>query len=233
MKSSDVVFHLLDSPATLHKSLAYRVARDLAEAIAAKGSASLMLSGGSTPRPFLAELAAENVAWDKVKIGLVDERWVDPGSGESNENLVRAELLGRGAEAASFFGMYREGESAEQACAAVEATYKKELYPFDVVVLGMGGDGHTASLFPHRPELQHLLNDPVICGTAEAPSEPTTRLSLSLHAIASAQHCYLHIEGGEKLAVYEAAVDGDDDVTSMPIRAVLGHPDIALEVYYT
>jgi 6-phosphogluconolactonase len=232
MKSSETLFRLFDSTVTLHRALAHHIARDLSEAIAARGIATLMLSGGNTPRPFLAELAKENVEWEKVKIGLVDERWVDPGSGSSNENLVRGELLERGAEAASFFGMYREGQTVEEACASVEATYQKELFPFDVVVLGMGGDGHTASLFPHRPELQHLLNDPVICGAAEAPTEPKTRMSLSLHAIASAAHCYLHIEGGEKLAVYEAALDGDD-VTAMPIRAVLGHPDIALEVYYT
>lgn len=233
MKSSETVFRLFDSKATLHRVLAHHVAQELTEAIAVKGSASLMLSGGNTPRPFLAELAKENVKWDKVKVGLVDERWVDPASDRSNENLVRTELLGRGAEAASFFGMYREGMSVEAACAEVGAVYKKELFPFDVVILGMGGDGHTASLFPHRPELQHLLNDPVICGAAEAPVEPVTRLSLSLYAIASAAHCYLHFEGGEKLAVYEEAVSGGNDVTAMPVRAVLNRPDIALEVYYT
>jgi len=232
MKSTDTVFHLLDSPASLHAALAYRVARDLTSAIAQKGWASLMLSGGSTPRPFLAQLATENVAWEQVKIGLVDERWVDPDSGQSNENLVRTELLANGAGAAAFFGMYRQGEGPEEACASVDERYRSELFPFDVVVLGMGGDGHTASLFPHRPELEHLLNDPVICGAAEAPVNPAARMSLSLHAIASAAHCYLHIEGGEKLAVYEAALEGDD-VAEMPVRAVLSHPQITLEVYYT
>ena len=232
MKSSDRVFRLFDSKATLHRTLAHHVAQNLTEAIAKKGSASLMLSGGNTPRPFLVELAGENVAWDKVKIGLVDERWVDPGSEKSNEHLVRTELLGQGAEAAAFFGMYREGKSVEEACADVEATYKKELFPFDVVVLGMGGDGHTASLFPNRPELKHLFRDKIICGAAEAPVEPKTRLSLSLYAIASAAHCYVHIEGGEKLAVYEEAFSGKD-TEAMPIRAVLDHPAIMPAVYYT
>jgi 6-phosphogluconolactonase len=232
MKSSETAFHLYDSLSTLHKALAYRVAQDLSKAIAEKGNATLMLSGGNTPRPFLVQLAQENVDWARVKIGLVDERWIDTESGQSNENLVRTELLARGAGSAKFFGMYREGESAEAACKAVEARYRK-LYPFDVVVLGMGNDGHTASLFPHRPELTALLNDSALCGVAEAPSEPKTRLSLSLHAIAAAEHCYLHIEGGEKLAVYEAALDGDGDDAAMPIRAILKHPDIELEVFYS
>jgi 6-phosphogluconolactonase len=232
MKNIDTVFHLLDSSATLQATMAHRVAQDLTEAIAAKGRASLLLSGGNTPRPFLARLARENVDWSNVDVGLVDERWVAPDSGKSNENLVRSELLANGAQAATFYGMYREGMSAEEASGTVAEAYREALYPFDVVVLGMGGDGHTASLFPHRPELKHLLNDPVICGAAEAPVEPSQRMSLSLYAIASAAHCYLHIEGGEKLAVYEAVLDGDD-VEAMPIRAVLKHPDIALEVYYT
>ena len=77
------------------------------------------------------------------------------------------------------------------------------------------------------------MRDSDLCGVAEAPSEPKTRLSLTLHAIASAGHCYLHIEGAQKLAVYEAALDGDGDVAEMPIRAVLKHPDIDLEVFYS
>ena len=232
MKGTETVFHLLDSQATLCATLAHRVAQDLTEAIAEKGSASLMLSGGNTPRPFLARLATENVEWSKVKIGLVDERWVVPNSIKSNENLVRRELLDKGAGEAAFFGMYRDGLSPDAACSSVEEIYRRELFPFDVVVLGMGGDGHTASLFPGRPELAQLLNDPVICGVAEAPVDPAVRMSLSLYAIAAAAHCYLHIEGGEKLAVYEAAFDGGDAV-QMPVRAVLNHPDIALDVYYT
>ncbi len=231
MKSTDPIFHLFDSKTSLHKGLAYAVAKDLEAAVAEKGSASLMLSGGSTPRPFLAQLAKELVTWSKVKVGLVDERWVDPASEQSNENLVRTELLANGAAAAAFFGMYRDGKSADEACAEVEERYRT-FFPFDVVVLGMGPDGHTASLFPERPELEQLLNDPVLCGTAEAPAEPKTRMSLSLHAIAAAAHCYLHIEGGGKLAVYNEAYGGEN-VAEMPIRAILNHPDITLEVFYT
>lgn len=232
MKSSRLHFHLMDSPGTLHNVLASHVASDIGEAIGRKGYASVAFSGGNTPRPFLQQLAQENIAWEHVRIGLVDERWVGKESGDSNESLIRSELLERGANAATLYGMYREGKGAEEASAEVDAVYREALFPFDVVVLGMGADGHTASLFPGRVELAHLLNDPVICGAAEAPSEPKERLSLSLHAIATAANCYLHIEGAEKLVVYEAAFDGED-VTELPIRAVLGHPDIAPEIYYS
>ncbi len=231
MKSSEIQFHIFDSLQTLHSTFAYRVARDLEIAIAEKGEASLMLSGGNTPRPFLVELAKESLAWERVTVGLVDERWIDPESGQSNENLVRTELLGSGADAATFLPMYRDAKRPEEACAEVEASYRAH-FPFDVVVLGMGNDGHTASLFPNRPELDALLSTKSLCGVCEAPVEPKARMTLTLHAIAHATHCYLHIEGGTKLAVYEEALEGDGDVHAMPIRAVLNHPDILLEVFY-
>lgn len=231
MKSSETRFHIYDSLQTLHSTFAYRVARDLESAIAKKGRASLMLSGGNTPRPFLVQLANESLAWERVTVGLVDERWVDPESGLSNENLVRTELLCNGADAATFLPMYRDAKRPKEACAEVEASYRAH-FPFDVVVLGMGSDGHTASLFPNRPELDTLLTTEAICGVSEAPIEPKARMTLTLQAIAHAAHCYLHIEGGAKLAVYEEALEGDSDLHTMPIRAVLNHPDIDLEVFY-
>lgn len=232
MKHCEDRFHLIDSPGMLHKLLADRVAADLSDAIATRGYASVAFSGGNTPRPFLQVLAKAPLDWSKVRIGLVDERWVDAHSGASNENLVRSELLGRGADCASFFGMYREEMKPEMACEAIAAEYEAQLLPFDVVVLGMGGDGHTASLFPHHEALSHLLNDPVVCGVAEAPVDPKQRISLSLHTLLAAKHLYLHFEGGEKLAVFEEACEGDD-VQAMPVRAVLCQPQGKLEIYYT
>lgn len=231
MKNSETLFHIYDSLQTLHSTFAYRVARDLEKAIAEKGRASLMLSGGNTPRPFLVQLAKESLAWERVTVGLVDERWVDSESGQSNENLVRTELLCNGADAATFLPMYRDAKRPEEACAEIEASYRAH-FPFDVVVLGMGSDGHTASLFPNRPELETLLSTEAICGICEAPVDPKERVTLTLYAIARAAHCYLHIEGGTKLAVYEAALEGEGDVNAMPVRAALNHPDIDLEVFY-
>ncbi len=231
MKSSDIPLHRFESPRQLHETLADRVARDLNRAIIDKGRASLMLSGGNTPRPFLRRLARCDIDWRAVDIGLVDERWVPSVSVQSNEAMVRSELLANGAEAAAFRGMYREGLTPDKSAADVENTLRRFLYPFDVVILGMGGDGHTASLFPHRPELKSLLETTALCGVSEAPAEPRIRLTLTLHAIASCTHCYLHIEGAKKFRVYETALEGDD-TEAMPVRALLRHPKIALETYF-
>ena len=231
MKSSEIPLHRFESPRQLHEALAERVAQDLNRAIESKGRASLMLSGGNTPRPFLRRLVRQDVDWRAVDIGLVDERWVPPVAAESNEALVRNEMLDNGAEGAAFYGMYREGMTPENAAADVEETLHRFLYPFDIVVLGMGTDGHTASLFPHRPELKTLMETTALCGVSEAPAAPRTRLTLTLHAIASCARCYLHIEGSRKFRVYETALEGGD-ADAMPVRAVLRHPAIAIETYF-
>lgn len=233
MKIARPVFHYFNDPQSLHEALAIRVADDLDEAIDLKGFATLMLSGGNTPKPFLAKLACEPIQWGKVRIGLVDERWVDPASAKSNEQLIRSTLLQGAAAKAAFYGMYTPDLTPEAAASSLQEQIRSEFIPFDVVVLGMGSDGHTASLFPSRPELAELLrpDSEVLCGVAEAPTEPATRLTLSLSAIASAAHCYLHIEGSEKLNVYQNALSGDD-FTAMPIRALIAACNGRFETFY-
>jgi 6-phosphogluconolactonase len=170
--------------------------------------------------------------WEKVRISLVDERWVDTTLDTSNEKMVRATLLQSGAKAATFYGMHDDSPK-HKALLDFNALLKSKLHPFDVVVLGMGSDGHTASLFPKRPELSTLLDmkSEQLCGYCEAPVEPKERMTLTLPAIASAAHCYLHIEGNEKLDVYHTALDGDD-VTQMPVRAVFNACGEAMETFY-
>lgn len=234
MKSKEPPFKLFDTPKTLHKALAQIVARNLADAVAEKGFATLMLSGGSTPRPFLHSLGEEPVEWSKVRIGLVDERWVPADDEASNERMVRETLLEGPAREAAFFGMYRGDSDAETACDPVGKTIAEALMPFDVVVLGMGTDGHTASLFPNHPALATGL-DPdseAVCVALQPETAPHMRLSLTLAAILSAKHCYLHIEGAHKLTVYNEALDGSD-AEAIPIRAFLHREHFPLEVYYS
>lgn len=234
MKSNAPPFRLFDTPQTLHKALAQAVASDLNAAIAAKGFATLMLSGGNTPRPFLQRLRDESVEWSSVRIGLVDERWVLSDDDASNERMVREALLQGAASEATFSGMFMEGVEAEAACEVVGKKIASELMPFDVVVLGMGTDGHTASLFADHPKLKTGL-DPEsreVCIAMEPETAPHTRMSLTLFAILGAKNCYLHIEGAHKLAVYNEALDGTDE-SAMPIRALLHRNDFPLQVFYS
>jgi 6-phosphogluconolactonase len=163
-------------------------------------------------------------------VGLCDERWVSPLHKDSNEKLVRDTLLQGNASGATFIGMYDEKAMNTSTCSE---KIKAKLYPFDVLILGMGSDGHTASLFPHNEKLEEGfdLNSDELCIAIKPETAPHNRMSLTLKAILSAKNLYLHIEGSEKLDVYEKALRGKDSF-DMPIRAVLHQNIKDLEVYY-
>ncbi|HMA16000.1 MAG: 6-phosphogluconolactonase [Bacteroidota bacterium] len=211
----------VDSEA-LAEALAGAVARDLRAAIARRGVASLALSGGRTPRQFLAALSRQPLPWDKVAVTLVDERWVPPGHARSNEALLRETLLAGPAAAARFVGLVTKAATPEAGLAEVAARIAALPPPLDAVVLGMGADGHTASFFPGGDRLAEAL-DPagsVMVLPQRAPGAGEPRITLTLPLIAGAGRVYLHIEGAEKAEVIEAAL-AEGPVEAMPVRAVL------------
>lgn len=203
----------------LAQGLADRVARGLSRAISRKGHAVLAVSGGTTPKLFFEQLSQEDISWDKVTITLVDERQVDETSERSNARLVRQNLLKDRAAAAQFMALFRN----EVAASALEP---------DVVVLGMGEDGHTASFFPGGDTLRQALDKKnttaLLAMTAAGAGEP--RLTFALSALMKAKVLCLHIEGASKQTVLEKAIAGTD-VFEMPIRAVL-QADQPLEIFW-
>ncbi len=225
--------HAFGGQDALAEALSRRIAGQLQEAVDEKGKASLIVSGGSTPKPLFEKLRRTEIAWEKVTIGLCDERWVDPSHEESNEKFVKTHLLQERASSATFVGMYNDTMAAQEAEHACSETIRKTLYPFDVLILGMGNDAHTASLFPENPKLEKAF-DPdnrELCIAIEPESAPHVRMSLTLAAILSARHLYLHFEGREKQAVYRKAVEGEDRY-KMPIRSVLHQNITDVEVYF-
>ena len=213
----------------LARALAESVAGDLAAAVAARGAASLVVSGGSTPRPLFAVLSGLALPWEKVTITLADERWVPVDDDASNEALVRRRLLVGAAAGARFVGLKNEAatpEAGRDACGAALAAVPR---PFDVVVLGMGGDGHTASLFPGAAQLAEGLATEALCLPMRPPAAPHPRMSLSLRALLDSRRLVVHVTGDDKWQVYRAAL-ADGPVEDLPIRAVLrgGHPDLGV-----
>lgn len=222
------------SSGQLIEALAARISGLLGDGIAAKGAACLLVSGGSTPVPLFARLAEMELAWDKVMVALVDERWVDTGSPDSNENLVRRHLLQKKAATARFVGM----KNAEPTAAAGEEICEQRLrqlpWPADCLILGMGNDGHTASLFPGAARLAGAvdLSSGRTCMAIHPPIAPHERMTLTLPAILNSHQLILHLQGEEKKQVL-ARVQGDGDAAEMPIRYILRQRTTPLAVYWS
>jgi 6-phosphogluconolactonase len=217
----------------LAAALASDVAIRLIDAIAKNGTASLAVSGGSTPKLFFTQLSTQDVAWDKVTVILVDERYVAPDDTRSNEKLVRENLLQGKAAAASLFGFWREGLDIDQAETALNQSFKNQISTLDVAILGMGLDGHTASFFPGGNHLE-LATDPscsssIIQMMAEGAGEP--RLTLTLPILVRAEYLVLHIEGNDKQDVLNNALIIDPD-KAPPIRTVIEELNSPIQLYW-
>lgn len=231
----NVIEHRFADGDALAAALAAAVADDLRAGIATHGGALLAVSGGTTPGRFLTRLSAEPLVWDRVTVTLADERWVDLEHPRSNEAVVRHALLRHEAAEARFVPMYVPADTPEAAWPTVEAAFAALPYPFDAIVLGMGTDGHCASLFPGGDRLREAL-DPT--GKARvlpirAASQPEPRVTLTLASLRATRKLYLHIEGAEKRAVLERALREDDASRLLPIRTVLDHSRVPLNVFWS
>lgn len=225
--------HAFANGAELAGKLADKVVETLSAAIAARGSASIAVSGGSTPKAFFQALSSRALGWGNVTITLVDERFVPADNPRSNHLLVQENLLKDKAAAAKFLPLYQAVASVEEAAAVATEKTKVVSQPFDVAILGMGNDGHTASFFPGGSNLLTALdpNTPrgIITMEAEGAGEP--RLTFTFSSLQDARLLVLHIEGeGKKDVLAKAEAPGEE--TEMPIRAMLRRAASPVEIYW-
>jgi 6-phosphogluconolactonase len=215
----------------LAAALADRIAGLLAKAVERRGTALLAVSGGTTPARLFEVLSTRPIAWEKVTVTLVDERFVPPTSPRSNAALVAAKLLRDKAAAARFLPLFHKDVSLDQAAADGDRQIAALPLPFDAVILGMGADGHTASFFPDALELPALLDpdNSLALMPVHADSAGEPRLTLTLPRIVAAGFLALHIEGGEKRATFERATGEGPE---LPIRAVLDASPRPVEVFW-
>jgi 6-phosphogluconolactonase len=225
--------HSFETASALAEALADRVATTLTAAIAARGEATLAVSGGSTPKAFFEALSNRMIDWPKVKVTLVDERFVPEDNPRSNHLLVKTHLLKNAAMAAQFVPLYRPEATIEEAAITASGVIPGMTGPFDAVILGMGTDGHTASFFPGGDHLTAALDltVPRRVMTMEAPGAGEARLTLSFSALHDAGLLVVHIEGAEKKSVLDKALSGTDEA-DMPIRAVLERAATTPEIYW-
>jgi 6-phosphogluconolactonase len=208
---------------SLAEAAAGAVTAALSAGLRRNGTAGLAATGGRSPGAVYDLLAVEPLDWTKVRVTLTDERWVDPRSPDSNERLVRERLLKSRAAEAMFHGL--RGREPDPAEAALHASELLHAWPaFDAVMLGMGEDGHIASLFPGSPALDLGLDPeapaciPVPKGEGRPPPQP--RLSLTIRPLTAAGLVVILTSGPAKRAVLEKALAGGDP-RELPVRAVL------------
>jgi 6-phosphogluconolactonase len=170
-----------------------------------------------------------------VSVTLSDERWVPPTDDASNEKLIRTRLLRGKASAARFVPMKTEQANPREAEAAVSAAIAAMPRPFDITLLGMGDDGHTASMFPGADGLEQVLDtsSTVLVRAVHQPDSAKTsdRMSLTLRAILDSRLVIILIRGNAKLATYRLAIAGED-VHTMPVRAVLQQSISPVQVWW-
>lgn len=214
------------------KKAADKIADLLSESIATRGVASLVVAGGTTPQPIFNRLSTRHVDWAKVHVGLTDERWVRASHSDSNEHLVRHHLLRNQAEQATFHPLYSATARPSAGLSAAEQSINAMPRPFDAVLLGMGTDGHFASLFPGLPETKAGLDlhSPSMCIAIDKPQSGYARLSLTMSALLHARLILVAISGRPKRKIAMQALSGNGDT---PISRLLAHRKDDLEFMWT
>ncbi len=217
------------------EGVAGEIATVLADEILRNGQARLLLSGGTTPGPVYEALAEnEELDWSRLEVGLVDERWLSPDDSDSNAWLVRHSLM-QHIDGAHFEPLVRPGLPLAECVHAANVHAQHAAAPC-LAVLGMGGDGHTASLFPGSLGLpkalssQHLYTSLDATGCAGANKWPL-RITLTPAGLARAKNRMLLLRGKDKLRVLEAALEGDDPM-EYPIRVAMDLPGPRLRVHW-
>ncbi len=211
---TSVIYREFPSTQATAHALSQAVCESLKAAITQHGQASLALSGGTTPALFLAELGQQTVSWSQVHVTLTDERWVPEGDSRANATLLRRSLLVDKAQRSRWHALYTDGQTRTQGLITVNKRLAHFPWPLDVVVLGMGEDGHIASLFPNGESWTSSPTYPYVIGTHSPSMEE--RVSLSLDVLTQARHIYLLIHGSAKAQLLRSAGE-----LSLPISTLL------------
>ena len=221
--------HKFDSRDAASAAIAARMAGLVGAQLGRDGAAHFVVGGGTTPGKCFDFLSGYELDWDKVEVALSDERWVPNDHADSNERLVRNTMLKDAAGAGSILSLYETGLSVDERCDALQSLKPKNGFACSMV--GMGTDGHFASLFPDMDGLEQglQLDNPRFYMPVRTAASPHQRLSMTLSALLTSDEILLFFYGEEKLAVYENAHTVDK---TYPITALLEQKKTPVSLYW-
>ncbi len=210
---------------------AARIRDALAHRLENQKAATLVVSGGTTPARCFQELAHLEIEWDRVNVLASDDRWVPSDHEDSNEKLVRDTLLAGEAQDARLLPVYRHGVTIEERCSEINEELLQAPFPFACALLGMGEDGHFASLFPDAGNLREGLDvdSRQLCIPVETSASSHPRVSLTLAALSRSDEIVLLIFGDAKRDVYEAA---KTSTNGTPVSHLLRQKRAPVHVYW-
>lgn len=215
--------------AQLAESFADYAAVTLKDSLAKKPAATLVVPGGNTPRHYLPALAAiRDLPWDKITITLSDERWVDVNDEASNERLVRKNLLEHLPKNTNFISLKTKHQTPHEAIETIHQRLDGLPQPVCLTVLGLGEDGHIASLFPG---MSSMLTAPHHCIAIDRPIASSPRISLSLNVLAGSQHIALVVVGKAKQQLLDHLSEYPDP--QIPLVWLLQHRETPIMVFET
>ncbi|HSG62198.1 MAG TPA: 6-phosphogluconolactonase [Pseudomonadales bacterium] len=231
-----VVEHFFESREALIEALTERCQQRLSDCVSQHGGAAFYVSGGSTPELVYKALSEKAMPWANIHIAMVDERWVDIDHARSNEAFLNRCLRIHAARQAPFVGMKNSATTPHDGWQVCEDHFQAIPQKQGICILGMGGDGHTASFFPHAEGLDNALQSsslvaPLTAHHSEVTGDEVDRMTMTLSAIQQAGDIVLLITGQDKLDVYRAAL-ASDDVAQMPVRAVLQQSTTPVHIFW-
>ncbi len=220
------------SPNELDLSISEHIVEALQMALDENGVASLVVSGGNSPRNFLSNLSEQDIDWSSVYVTLADERCVLDVHPDSNARMVKEHLIQNLAADINFVPLYIQGES-QMNCQQRFINHRVLSDTYDVVILGLGVDGHTASIFPQAVERDQALNIDTMLNVLLTNPITTTplRLTQTRKRLLNTKNLMLHITGSEKRSVYEQAAKKLNP--KMPISYFIYQDIVPLSVYYS
>lgn len=229
-------WHKFHDKTSLIAGLGQEIEARLHSALSERGQASMALSGGGTPMPLYAALAGTSLDWSKVSAMPTDERWVPVSHAANNLGQIAAQMPGTDIR---LLGLVPDAPARTPDSSPARAVLATLPDTFDVVIVGMGGDGHFASLFPHSPALAEGLDpnsgETVLVVTPDPlpPEAPFARVSLSLSRLLATRYLVLLITGQGKREVFEQAASPNADPNALPIAALIGAAGSRLNVFWS